>query len=124
VVAIDDRRGARGRTGSDRRVTLDALIRTNCPECGMVELPVEAVIAGIELNGEAWYAFCCPEHLQPVTKTADTKIINLLEEAGVLVSRPIQVETHAGGPPLTLADMIEFDDQLDREDYLAPLADG
>jgi hypothetical protein len=113
-------------------------IRTTCPRCGEVDMTPEAILLSVQHpTGVGSYRFLCPTCLDPVEKPADRKIVALLVSAGVDMAGPGSpqegleeieepweqppLETHAGGPPLTVDDLISFhfllqdDEKLSRE---------
>lgn len=54
-------------------------VRTNCPECGQVDIPANVVVLSVEPPGDSGrYTFSCPKCNQYVIKHADRKIIDLL----------------------------------------------
>lgn len=90
----------------------------------------EAILLSIrERSGEGSYRFSCPTCLHTVEKPADRKVAALLLSAGVEVDdvdHPEQVEepappleTHAGGPPFSVDDLITFHFLLQDEGRLA-----
>jgi hypothetical protein len=117
-------------------------IRTTCPHCGAVEMGVDAVVLSIrDTSGTGIYRFLCPACSDLVEKPADRNIVAVLVSAGVDLADPnggaetvIQgqfddgvdeganphPESHAGGPALTLDDLLAFhlllgdDEQLER----------
>ena len=96
----------------------------------------EAILLSVQHpTGIGSYRFLCPTCLDPVEKPADRKIVALLVSAGVDMAGPGMpeefveeseetweepLEYHAGGPPLTVDDLIRFhfllqdDEALDR----------
>lgn len=88
----------------------------------------EAILLSVRERGsEGTYRFECPLCSGPVEKEADRKIVALLVSAGVSVAagetevEPLpatEPEEHAGGPELTLDDLIQFHYQLEDDRYL------
>lgn len=66
------------------------------------------------------YRFTCPKCENLIEKFADYKVIRLLESAGVPIkfreeSDESEKPTHAGPPPITIDDVIDFHEGLTDE---------
>jgi predicted RNA-binding Zn-ribbon protein involved in translation (DUF1610 family) len=119
-------------------------IRATCPVCGEVELTSEDVQVrvlasddGDVLEGSI-YRFRCPTCETMVTKSADDRIVGLLESGGVAITRtqmdvvagdeligaqlPEHPEQPVRGATFTLNDVIDFHELLEREDWFAELS--
>jgi predicted RNA-binding Zn-ribbon protein involved in translation (DUF1610 family) len=101
-------------------------IRTNCPQCGEVEMRADVILLTVEpQSGEGTYSFVCPSCEDLVEKPADRKIVSLLKSVGVDVAERAvqveQVEARPDGPPFTFDDVIDFHFLLGREDWLEAL---
>jgi hypothetical protein len=101
-------------------------IRTNCPQCGEVEMEARVVFLTVRSEtGEGTYSFVCPVCETLVEKPADRKIVVLLRSAGVELSEAPSPEVltmeRVGDPPLTLDDLIDFHFLLERPDWFARL---
>jgi predicted RNA-binding Zn-ribbon protein involved in translation (DUF1610 family) len=101
-------------------------IRTNCPQCGEVEMRADVILLTVEPHsGEGTYSFVCPSCEDLVEKPADRKIVSLLKSVGVDVAErqsPIEeVEARPEGPAFTLDDVIDFHFLLGRNDWLDAL---
>jgi len=110
-------------------------IRATCPVCGEVELTTRDVNVrvltddvGDVLDGSI-YRFRCPSCETMVTKSADERIVQLLETGGVAITRtcmdavadnpsmigvglPTHPEGVVSGPVLTVNDLIDFHELL------------
>lgn len=119
-------------------------IRANCPHCGEIELrpdEIELHVVGADTddvrNGSS-YLFDCPECAAEVVKPADSRIARLLTVGGVPTTftertsamaahpagrglAPPHPEVHAGGPPLTSDDLLDFHQLLERDDWFERL---
>lgn len=119
-------------------------IRATCPVCGEVELTSEDVQVrvladddGDVLEGSI-YRFRCPTCETMVTKSADDRIVGLLESGGVPITRtqmdvlasdaligaqlPEHPEQPTAGAPFTLNDVIDFHELLEGEDWFVELS--
>jgi len=102
-------------------------IEATCPTCGTVERRAEDFELSVcSHSPSSWYAFLCPECERRVQKPASEKAIELLISEGVApryFTIPAEVlETH-DGPPLTVDDLIELHELLEREDWYDALVD-
>lgn len=60
-----------------------AIIRTNCPTCGEVDLSPEAISLEVAGDGDRGrYAFTCPDCSADVIRAADRRAVGLLLAAG------------------------------------------
>jgi hypothetical protein len=101
-------------------------IRTNCPQCGEVEMRADVILLTVEPNsGEGTYSFVCPSCEDLVEKPADRKIVSLLKSVGVDVAqRPDpadKLEPRPDGPPFTVDDIIDLHFLLGRDEWLEAL---
>jgi hypothetical protein len=115
-------------------------IRATCPTCGNVEFGVQsivvlgqAVVGGTvsaayittgPRGGAATYRFDCPCCDQPVLRSAEREIIELLLSVGVPVEAPrVAIEAvrpdAANLPAFTLADVDRLRDALNEPGWLA-----
>ena len=100
-------------------------IKATCPACGEVDLTAEDILLRIGATQSVnTYGFTCPHCGQFVEKAADDRIVRLLLSGGV-VPVPVHVPAEAlevhQGPPFTLDDLLDFHEQLEREDWLDDL---
>lgn len=103
-------------------------IEASCPSCGTVERSANDFELSICSHAPAsWYAFNCPECEQRIQKPASDKAIELLISEGVkpnYFTMPAEaLETH-DGPPLTVDDLIELHELLERDDWFDALAEA
>lgn len=120
-------------------------IRATCPVCGEVELTTRDVNVrvltddqGDVLEGSI-YRFRCPSCETMVTKSADERIVELLETGGVAITRtrmdvvaehpsmigaglPTHPEGAVAGPPLTVNDLIDFHELLNSDAWFEQLS--
>lgn len=96
---------------------------TTCPRCGKVSLAPEQIELWVFPDGfgEDGYAFTCPSCHERIRKPASADIIRLLHTGGV---EPIERAGHpeappAGLPPISHDDLLEFQQLLQRDDWLA-----
>lgn len=86
-------------------------IRSACPVCGDVDLPVDAVVL-IRNETRIEYHYTCPKCGDRVKKRADKKIVALLISAGVEFMpefTPYPEKKPAKlGAPITYDDLIDF----------------
>ena len=95
-----------------------------------MDITPEAILLSLRHPaGLGSYRFACPGCYDTVEKPADRKVMALLLSAGVeLEDAPsgagvgaepsIELEQHAGGPPLTVDDLIAFRSLLQDDDAL------
>ena len=100
-------------------------IKATCPACGEVDLTAEDILLRIGATQSVnTYGFTCPHCGQFVEKAADDRIVRLLLSGGV-VPVPVHVPAEAlevhHGPAFTLDDLLDFHEQLEREDWLDDL---
>jgi len=102
-------------------------IRTNCPQCGEVDMGPEAILLCMKDRvGEGSYRFSCPECRGMVEKPADHKIVALLLSAGVGFVDDAQAELELEAaepdpddwPPFTVDDVLAFRALLNDDDAL------
>lgn len=119
-------------------------IRATCPVCGEVELTSYDVQVRVLANDDgdvlegSIYRFRCPTCETMVTKSADGRIVGLLESGGVTITRtqldvlasealigadmPRHPEQPGDGAAFTLNDVIDFHELLEREDWFVELS--
>lgn len=97
-------------------------IRTQCENCGIVDLEQRDVILHVynpEEAGDAYYVFECPDCGTYNHKLANDTTRQLLVTGGVKVTvhevSPELLEPHPGGP-LTLDDLIDLHQALEEMD--------
>jgi predicted RNA-binding Zn-ribbon protein involved in translation (DUF1610 family) len=119
-------------------------IRATCPTCGNVEFGVQAIVVlghsapnGVlsaaylttgPRGGAATYRFECPSCEQPVLRSAEREIIELLLSVGVPVEAPrVTIETVrpevAELPAFTLADLDRLRDAMNEPGWLAKFSE-
>lgn len=94
-------------------------IKATCPTCGEVSLESTDIILRITQKTSGTYAFICPQCRRSVTKPADDRIIRLLMSAGVeplADGIPAEVLERHDGPPLTVDDLLDLHEALNRDD--------
>jgi hypothetical protein len=77
-------------------------IRSHCPACGQVDLPIRNVHLWLEHRGPSSYTFICPSCSGLVRKHADAGTVGLLL---------------ASSPPLGHEDLQDFKQELARGDW-------
>lgn len=86
--------------------------------CGDVTLTTADVVVRICTDtGEGEYRFKCPKCNKLVVKNASPPILNLLEESGVKKEEwqlPQELFELREGPVITLDDIIDFHEELER----------
>ena len=120
-------------------------IRATCPVCGEVELTTRDVQVRVLTDDEgdvlegSIYRFRCPTCETMVTKTADERIVELLETGGVAITRthmgvaaehpamigaslPPHPEGTVDGPALTVNDLIDFHQMLEGDAWFDQLS--
>jgi len=89
-----------------------ARIRASCPTCGDVELTVPDVSVRIcTSTSQGEYSFHCPDCGDTVTKTAESRTIDLLVASGVRVvswSMPKERRLSDDTTPISHDDVIDF----------------
>lgn len=102
-------------------------IRAHCPDCGDVHLRAGDLTVRVCSDDEAGsYTFRCPACDQPVSKSASTRIVELLVSSGVRMQvwrRPAELSERHHGPTLTPDDLLDFHLRLEREDWFEDLAE-
>ena len=96
-------------------------IEATCPACGPVErLPQDFELAVCDYADASWYAFVCPDCSIRVQKHADERVVELLIAEGVDPTRwdlPAEILEEHDGPPISLDDLIDFHQLLERADW-------
>ena len=91
-------------------------IRTTCPACGEIDLHEDEIGLTHDLHH---YVYQCPRCGVGVAKKTDSKIVRLLQSAGVVTLSPevkvMERQRFPGRPPLTIDDVIDFGLNFDRE---------
>jgi hypothetical protein len=102
-----------------------ATIRANCSSCGDVELTTRQVQVQVCASTEqSSYAFMCPRCHLLVNKPAETRVVEMLESAGVKVVTwhlPAELDEAHSGPPIDWDDILAFHFDLQRHDWLEQL---
>jgi endogenous inhibitor of DNA gyrase (YacG/DUF329 family) len=103
-------------------------IRATCPTCGNVEFGVESIVvlgepADLDPQEQVTYRFQCPTCVQPVLRSAEREVIELLLSVGVAVEcRQESVERlrpeAAALPPFTLSDLDRLRDALNENGWM------
>lgn len=105
------------------------VFRSACNSCGG-EVDIEPDHIALQVNEHesdeadeagGQYAFVCPDCEAVVVKPADGQTIQLLRQGGVQPlgadTRPPHPEDPPGGDPLTLDDLLDFHQLLERDDW-------
>ena len=105
-------------------------IRASCPSCGEVDLrPADVTLHVIrrddgDVGPGSSYRFACPDCTELVTKPADERIAQLLTTGGVEIENEgqrremlLHPEFPPEGPELTVDDLIDFHQLLERDDW-------
>jgi hypothetical protein len=100
-------------------------IKATCPGCGEVDLTAEDILLRIGATPSVnTYGFTCPGCGRFVEKAADDRIVRLLLSGGVMPV-PVHVPAEAleirSGPALTLDDLLDFHEALERDDWMDDL---
>lgn len=104
-------------------------IKATCPECGEVDLTADDILlrvsdGGADLNT---YGFTCPTCSAFIEKPADDRVVRLLLSGGVVpvpVHVPAEVLEPKYGPRLTLDDLLDLHETLERDDWFEELMGG
>lgn len=103
-------------------------IEATCQTCGTVERrPEDFELAICSHEPASWYAFECPKCGERVQKPASEKAVELLIAEGVkphFWSMPAEMLEVREGPPLTIDDLIELHELLDRPDWFEVLVEA
>jgi hypothetical protein len=104
-------------------------IRASCADCGDVELCVNDVEVRVCADDNAGsYVFRCPSCDMAVVKDAEPRVVDLLLASGVSLTTwttPAELREPRGrGPAFTHDDLLDFHDQLERDDWFDRLLDG
>jgi hypothetical protein len=98
-----------------------AKLRATCPNCGAVELPPNAFdFRWCSYGPASYYEFTCTGCQASVRKPADEATAQLLIAGGVrpnLWHMPLEALELRVGPPLNYDDLIDFHNELGREDW-------
>ena len=100
-------------------------IKATCPYCGEVDLDAEDILLRIgAARGSNTYGFSCPTCGDFVEKRADDRVVRLLLSGGV-IPVPVHIPAEAlelhYGPPLTSDDLLDFHEELGRDDWFEEL---
>ncbi len=91
-------------------------IRATCPSCGDVRLKASDVVVRVCANdNKGSYCFRCPSCGLRVTKSADSRIVDLLASSGVRMDvwhLPAELHEVRIGEPFTHDDLLEFHEIL------------
>ena len=100
---------------------MGTLVRATCPECGDVELGLEDVtVVLFAALPEGSYAFQCPECRGAIAKPAQSRVIELLLNAGArltLCDLPAELDEPRHGAAISYDDVLDFHFQLQRDDW-------
>ncbi len=100
-------------------------IRTKCPTCGEVEVSTDRFeLRWCSHAPMSTYQFSCPRCGEDVTKPADERAAQLLIAGGVTPKFwhiPREALEDHDGPDLTLNDLIDFHEEILREDWFQRL---
>lgn len=99
------------------------LIRTTCPDCGVIDMPNDRFAL---LFDHTRYVFQCPSCGSGVAKRTDARIVAALKQAGVVTMPAPGDEVDGVGairealvqiaaPPLTEDDLLDFVQNIDAE---------
>jgi hypothetical protein len=78
-----------------------ANIRANCPTCGRVDMPADAISLEVVDDGDrGHYAFRCPDCGAEVVRPADRKVVALLLAAGASSNAVQDAPAEATAPSL------------------------
>src|SRR5476649_2501175 len=114
------------RTAARRKDMAMTTIKATCPTCGEVELTADDLTLMVCSQAAlSYYAFRCPRCIEEIRKPADDHVISLLISGGVHATNwnvPAEaLEAHVG-PAITYDDLLSFALEVDRYNYLAPIA--
>ncbi len=101
-------------------------IRATCPSCGDVRLKASDVVVRVCANdNKGSYCFRCPSCGLRVTKSADSRIVDLLASSGVKMDvwhLPAELAEVHRGPLLTHDDLLEFHELLQGDAWFTTLS--
>jgi hypothetical protein len=101
------------------------MVRASCTSCGDVEMDAGEVRVVISrATGDAAYSFQCPVCRFIVSKPAETRVVDLLQSAGVPVKvwdSPAELCEAKIGPPITHDDLLTFHFQVQQAGWLDEL---
>ena len=103
-------------------------IRATCPSCGDVRLKASDVVVRVCANdNKGSYCFRCPSCGLRVTKSADSRIVDLLASSGVKMDvwhLPAELwEARPTGAPVSYDDLLDFHLMLQDDSWFEQLAD-
>jgi hypothetical protein len=103
-------------------------IRATCPSCGDVRLKASDVVVRVCANdNKGSYCFRCPSCGLRVTKSADSRIVDLLASSGVKMDvwhLPAELwEARPTGAPVSYDDLLDFHLMLQDDTWFEQLAD-
>jgi hypothetical protein len=100
-------------------------IKATCPGCGEVDLTAEDILLRIgAARAVNTYGFNCPDCADFIEKPADERIVRLLLSGGVIpvpVHVPAEVLEPHEGPAIDYDDVLDFHEQLQRNDWFSEL---
>ncbi len=101
-----------------------SVIRTTCPQCGVVSLkPEDVALVDSPREGLSWYSFDCTGCAHHVVKDAARAVSLALVHAKVTVwQMPAEVLEREDGPVLDADDLLDVVLTLRSTDNLAALA--
>ena len=103
-------------------------IRATCPSCGDVRLKAADVVVRVCANdNKGSYCFRCPSCGLRVTKSADSRIVDLLASSGVRMDvwhLPSELwEPRPTGAPVSYDDLLDFHLILQDDSWFEQLAE-
>jgi predicted RNA-binding Zn-ribbon protein involved in translation (DUF1610 family) len=100
-----------------------ARFSVNCPECGDVELAADQLWLVLPTAGDAHYDFYCPDCGELVREIAGPSAIAFLAPLVAVEEMDVPAEAlePRSGPSLTMDDVLDFANDLSREDWEAEL---
>jgi len=108
-----------------REVKRMPTVRASCASCGDVEMDAGEVRVVISRGtGEAAYSFQCPVCRLIVSKPAETRVVDLLQSAGVPVKvwdSPAELWETKTGAPITHDDLLTFHFEIQQAGWLEEL---
>jgi hypothetical protein len=105
---------------------METIVKATCPACGDVELaPEELKLRVCSMPDASTYHFVCTNCRQIVVKSAaDERVVQLLSSVGVPVVNwdlPAELSERHDGEPITLDELIDLHELLDRPDWAVAL---